>query len=107
MAAGGGKRPVAVQDRGMNHDDALARLDTRLQVAEALEVLQALDPNHVRLSCVEGFVGRDDGKQEARLDLIVDFGQMQQFTTEEQIRIAEMFIRNRAVEGTTFEIWGC
>jgi len=91
----------------MNHHDAIARLETRLPVAEALEVLQALDPNNVRLSCVEGFIDRDDGKHEARLDLIVDFGQMRQFTTEEQIRIAEMFIKNRAADGTTFEIWAC
>ena len=83
----------------------MTRLQKRLPVSEAIEVLRALDPARVRLSCVEGFILNDAGGYEARLDLIVSFDHMQQFSEQERIRIAEMFMSNRSTDRTYFEIW--
>ncbi len=89
----------------MKHDEAIALLDQRLPATVALEVLESLDPTQVELGCVEGFRRTDDDKYEARLDLIVDFWGMRQFTTAEHIKIAELFIRNRMTDRTFFEVW--
>jgi hypothetical protein len=89
----------------MDHGEAVSLLEERLPASRALEVLQGLDPARVELFRIEGFLRDEDGQFEARLDLIVDFSHMQQFTIAERIEIARMFIRNRATNETYFELW--
>ena len=88
----------------MDHSQAAALFEERLPASKALEVLQSLDASQVELVSIEGFIRRDDGF-EARLDLIVDFTNMQQFTKAEHIEIARLFVSNRATDETFFEIW--
>ena len=89
----------------MNHSEAVSLFKQMLPATKAIEVLQALDASRVELVGIEGFLRQADGKFESRLDLIVDFSGMRQFTTAEHIEIARMFVNNRATEQTWFELW--
>ena len=79
-------------------------LDDLLPAKTAVDVLESLDPEQTDLYRVDGFLRHADGQFESRLDLIVDFGHMQQFTCAERMQIARLFITNRAADEIFFEL---
>ena len=91
--------------RAVDHSEAVSNLNELLPAETALEVLHSLDPTQVGLYRIEGFHRRENGEFESRLDLILDFDHMQHFTRAEHIQIAQMFIRNRAIHDTYFELF--
>ncbi len=89
----------------MDHSKAVSLLEGRLPATAALEVLRSLDPARIEIYRLEGFLRHDDGRLESRLDLIINFENMQQFTAAERLQIAHIFISNRATDDTYFELF--